>query len=597
MRLKKVWQTVSQSVCEYLEESSIHGLRYLAEGRNVVEKVGWTLIILISLYFAGKMISTSIEDNEKKPILTTIETTSIQNVPFPAITIGADGRANPWGFAQKTFNMMSFYGPDDEAVVADSSELRHEFFFLMQFIINEIDHALENQWKNWSLSDYKAYPESSSSAKILKYLFRNPKIKKLVPMLAASLLRNPEKSKSKTYIIEIKYYDVELDKYFFGKNHKNVFPFYTNVLSKLVERYITEQKYYTNETQEIEQCNNEDEKCIEFLKQSYRMMYITSEILFYDSGSYYNLEFGKHLTYFSKLILAQKLKWPKHSDFLIYEPLNYGEEVIRKLMARAVEEFADRNMMNISSYELVKIAHNNVDESISEKAFWLNGPVTFQPDCMSGAKSWKMDMHVAHSGIEDCFIGIEIINGRYPKPNCCRPSDLIKDQLPTVMKIMKYSIQPAVFYEPLESFLESYDNIDFLPFNNLTKFSSRRQRNLMEYNSNPRILMCQYPEGKRFYTMVPKDCQLFHTSITSDGIGYTFNNANFWDIFRKIDYTKLFSKIMRPNGFNKEPLPSHRFDENTSTNNQRMYPKNIHFPIKSGHLHGLEVTKCDQNRV
>ena len=37
-----------------------------------------------------------------------------------------------------------------------------------------------------------------------------------------------------------------------------------------------------------------------------------------------------------------------------------------------------------------------------------------------------------------------------------------------VMKIMKYAIQPAVFYEPLENFLESYDYLDFLPFNNLT---------------------------------------------------------------------------------------------------------------------------------
>ena len=85
----------------------------------------------------------------------------------------------------------------------------------------------------------------------------------------------------------------------------------------------------------------------------------------------------------------------------------------------------------------------------------------------------------------------------------------MKNQLATVMKIMKYSIQPAIFYEPLESFLEAYDNLDFLPFNNLTKFKSRKHRNLMEYNSNPRILMCQYPEGKQVDAMAPKDCQSF----------------------------------------------------------------------------------------
>ena len=143
MHLKIVWQTLSQSVSEYLVESSIHGLRYLAEGKNIVEKVGWSLIILISLYFAGTMISTSIEDNDNNPILTTIETTSIQNVPFPAITIGADGRANPWGFVQKTFNMMSFYGPDDEALVGDSFELRNQTWFIMQYVIKKCTMGLK----------------------------------------------------------------------------------------------------------------------------------------------------------------------------------------------------------------------------------------------------------------------------------------------------------------------------------------------------------------------------------------------------------------------------------------------------------------------
>ena len=82
MHLKIAWQAFIQSVNEYLVESSIHGLRYLAAGTNTVEKVGWSLIIVISLYNAGTMISESIEDSGKEPILTTIETTSIENVPF-----------------------------------------------------------------------------------------------------------------------------------------------------------------------------------------------------------------------------------------------------------------------------------------------------------------------------------------------------------------------------------------------------------------------------------------------------------------------------------------------------------------------------------
>ena len=84
----------------------------------------------------------------------------------------------------------------------------------------------------------------------------------------------------------------------------------------------------------------------------------------------------------------------------------------------------------------------------------------------------------------------------------------------------------------------------FLPFNNMTKFESRKQRNLLEYNPNPRILMCHYAKDSSINDMmVPKDCQSFHLSMTTQGIGYTFNNANFWDIFAKTNYTKLFGKV------------------------------------------------------
>ena len=104
--MKRVWQNLGQSITNYFEESRIHGLRYLIEGRNWVEKICWFLIIVISLYLAGSMISTSIKDNNEEPILTTIETTSIQNAPFPAITIAADDRVNPWGFVEKAFKLM-----------------------------------------------------------------------------------------------------------------------------------------------------------------------------------------------------------------------------------------------------------------------------------------------------------------------------------------------------------------------------------------------------------------------------------------------------------------------------------------------------------
>ena len=76
---------------DYLQQSTIHGLRYLSEGK-CLEKFGWLIVIIVSSSFAGYMIYQTVEENNREPVLTTVETTSVQSVPFPAITIRADAR-------------------------------------------------------------------------------------------------------------------------------------------------------------------------------------------------------------------------------------------------------------------------------------------------------------------------------------------------------------------------------------------------------------------------------------------------------------------------------------------------------------------------
>ena len=72
---------------EYLGVTSIHGLRYLMESRNIVEKVSWLIIISLSFGFCVHIIHSHFTENNNKPILTTVEMASVQEIPFPAITI------------------------------------------------------------------------------------------------------------------------------------------------------------------------------------------------------------------------------------------------------------------------------------------------------------------------------------------------------------------------------------------------------------------------------------------------------------------------------------------------------------------------------
>ena len=81
------WVRVRPIITEYLEVTTIHGLRYLMECKSIIEKLFWLAIICFSFGYSAHIIQTFFVDNDREPILTTIGTSRIQDVPFPAITI------------------------------------------------------------------------------------------------------------------------------------------------------------------------------------------------------------------------------------------------------------------------------------------------------------------------------------------------------------------------------------------------------------------------------------------------------------------------------------------------------------------------------
>ena len=86
-RKNSFWIKVRQIITEYFEVTTIHGLRYLIECKSIIEKLFWLVIICFSFGYSAYIIQSFFADNDSKPILTTIETALVQEVPFPAITI------------------------------------------------------------------------------------------------------------------------------------------------------------------------------------------------------------------------------------------------------------------------------------------------------------------------------------------------------------------------------------------------------------------------------------------------------------------------------------------------------------------------------
>ena len=157
--------------------------------------------------------------------------------------------------------------------------------------------------------------------------------------------------------------------------------------------------------------------------------------------------------------------------------------------------------------------------------------------------------------------------------------------LPVVLKVMKYSMQPVLFEESLEDVLEILDNLNFLGgFSNMTKNGQK----LLKENLTPRVFACQYArEPKRIIEEEGKSkCNLFHHSLTNGGFGYSFNQADFWDIYSSTWYTKEFAKIYWPKGF-KSSKPDDYLDEKKEWRNSK---DNIFYPVQSGPKNGLTVT-------
>jgi acid-sensing ion channel, other len=81
------WQTAKKLFFDFSNQSTIHGVSYIAEkGRSWFERVWWILVICISVLCCGQLIMDAWKIS---PIIIsfTDKPTPIWQIPFPAVTI------------------------------------------------------------------------------------------------------------------------------------------------------------------------------------------------------------------------------------------------------------------------------------------------------------------------------------------------------------------------------------------------------------------------------------------------------------------------------------------------------------------------------
>ena len=75
------------SLREFLETSTIHGLVYISSAPSKVSKAFWMLVVVFGFSTAFFLINSSYVDWQASPIATSISTHPISELDFPTVTV------------------------------------------------------------------------------------------------------------------------------------------------------------------------------------------------------------------------------------------------------------------------------------------------------------------------------------------------------------------------------------------------------------------------------------------------------------------------------------------------------------------------------
>ena len=101
----KLSKIAKDLVNEYTDNGTIHGISFIGDSkRHWIERIFWTIVFMISIYFAWSLIMESYKKWKGNQIITSVDEypTLMSEIPFPAITICPNDK-----FDRKTYEEAS----------------------------------------------------------------------------------------------------------------------------------------------------------------------------------------------------------------------------------------------------------------------------------------------------------------------------------------------------------------------------------------------------------------------------------------------------------------------------------------------------------
>ena len=97
-----------QIINDFFEATTIHGFVYISNSQQRSTRIIWTILVLVALGGAAYFLYQTVDGFGTKYVSTTLETKSIQQYPFPAVTFDPGHYNSKKAFLRTFLNEFEF---------------------------------------------------------------------------------------------------------------------------------------------------------------------------------------------------------------------------------------------------------------------------------------------------------------------------------------------------------------------------------------------------------------------------------------------------------------------------------------------------------
>ena len=142
----------------FCRQTAIHGLTYVANSNKAFERVVWLVFVIVAFAISVLMIHKSFEDAAMNPVLTTIDTIDVTNVPFPAVTVLPGEypvqRALD-GFSKRMYDYAEFERYQEEDALRNNTLFNNQWGFMTRGVVQKLIEATKADLKNLDDKEFK----------------------------------------------------------------------------------------------------------------------------------------------------------------------------------------------------------------------------------------------------------------------------------------------------------------------------------------------------------------------------------------------------------------------------------------------------------